>query len=83
MFPTETSMDGFLHLNCTSPEQKYILLQPDVEVDENDEATASKVQAGAREELARLQIGRQQGETASPSKASSLTGVGHSEPLLF
>ena len=49
IFPFETSMDGFLRSNCTSTEQEYILLhQPDIGVDENDEATASKIQAGAR-----------------------------------
>ena len=26
-FPFETSMNGFLHSNCTSPEQEYILIQ--------------------------------------------------------
>ena len=45
-------------------EQEYILLQPDVEVDDNDETTTSKVQDGAREEFARLPIGQQQGLTA-------------------
>ena len=30
IFPFETSMDGFLHSNCTSTEQECILLQPDV-----------------------------------------------------
>ena len=63
--PFETSMNGFLRLNCTSAEQKYILLhQSDIGVDENDEATASKVQAGAREESAILPIDQQQGMTA-------------------
>ena len=33
----ETSVDVFLHLNCTSPEQRCILLQPEVGVDDNDE----------------------------------------------
>ena len=36
---------------------------------ENDEATTSKVQAGASEELARLQVGRQQRETASTEQS--------------
>ena len=63
-FPPQTSMDGFLHSNFTSPEQECILLKSDNGVDDNDEATASKVQAGAREESARLPIGQQQGMTA-------------------
>ena len=62
-------MDGFLHLTCTNPEQEYILLQPDVGVDDNDEATTSKVQAGAREEFARLPIDRQQQEMASTEQS--------------
>ena len=65
LLETGTCMDDFLQLNCTSPEQEYIVLQPDVGIDNNDEATTSKVQAGAREEFARLPIGRQQRETAS------------------
>ena len=68
IFPFETSMDGFLRSNCTSTEQEYILLhQSDIGVDDNDEATASRVQAGAREESARLPIGQQQGMTAWPT----------------
>ena len=68
-FPLEISMDVILHLNCKSPEQEYILLQPDVDVDDNDKATASKVQAGACEEFARLLFGRQQRETASTEQS--------------
>ena len=63
-FPPETSIDGFQHSNFTSPEQKCILLKSDIEVDNNDEASASKVQAGASEESARLPIGQQQEMTA-------------------
>ena len=63
-FPPETSTDGFLHSNFTSRKQECILLKSDIRVDDNDEATASKVQAGAREESARLPIGQQQGMTA-------------------
>ena len=38
--PLETSMEGFLHSNRTSTEQEYILLlQPDIEVDDNNETT--------------------------------------------
>ena len=59
IFPFETSMDGFLRSNCTSTEQEYILLhQSDIGVDDNDEATASKIQAGAREESEILPIGQ-------------------------
>ena len=57
-------MDGFLHSNFTSPEQECTLLKSDTGVDDNDETTASKVQAGAREESARLPNGQQQGMTA-------------------
>ena len=63
IFPFETSMDGFLRSNFTSPEQECILLKSDIGVDDNDDAPASKVQAGAREESARLPIGQQQGMT--------------------
>ena len=36
----ETSMDGFLHLSCTSTEQEYILLlQSDIGMDDNNETT--------------------------------------------
>ena len=63
-FPPETSTDGFLHSNFTSRKQECILLKSDIGVDDSDEATASKVQAGAREESARLPIGQQQGMTA-------------------
>ena len=72
-FPFETSMNGFLHSNCTSPEQEYISIQsreeyillqvqPDVGMDDSNNATTS--QAAAREESARLPIGQQQGMTA-------------------
>ena len=45
------------------------MFQPDVGVDDNDEATTSKVQPGARKEFARLPIGRQQRETASTEQS--------------
>ena len=58
-------MDDFLRSNCTSIEQEYILLhQSDIGVDDNDEATASRLQAGARKESARLPTVQQQGMTA-------------------
>ena len=63
-FPPENSMDGFLHPNPTGPEQEFILLKSDIGVDDNDEPTVSKVQAGARKESARLPNGQQQGMTA-------------------
>ena len=63
-FPLQASVDGFLRFNCTSPEQECILSQPAVGIDDNDEATTSKVQAGARKEFAGLPIGRQQRETS-------------------
>ena len=52
-FPLGTSMDGFFYSNCTSPEQERVLLQPDVGIDDNDEATTSKVPVGVRKEFAR------------------------------
>ena len=41
LLETGTCMDDVLQLNCTSPEQEYIVLQPDVGIDNNDEATTS------------------------------------------
>ena len=64
VIPLQASVDDFLLFNCTSPEQECIVFQPDVGVDYNDEATTSKVKAGARKEFAGLPIGRQQRETA-------------------
>ena len=59
LLPVETSIDGFLRSNCTSIEQKYILLlQPDIGMDDNNETTTQ--QAAAREEFARLMKKRQQ-----------------------
>ena len=69
LFSLETSMDGFFNLNFTSTEQECLLSKSDVGVDDNDEATTSKVQAGAREEFARLPIGRQQREAASTEQS--------------
>ena len=53
-FPPETSIDGFLHSNFTSPKQECILLhQPDVGVDDEKETTAATSrQATVREEFA-------------------------------
>ena len=53
LFPPETSTDGFLHSNCTSTEQEYILLhQPDVGVDDEKETIATSQQAAVRKEFA-------------------------------
>ena len=73
IFPLEISMDGFLHSNCTSPEQECILLQLDVGVDGEKETTATSQQAAVCEEFARP-IKRQQ--HGLPIKASNLTEVG-------
>ena len=60
MFPFEASVDGFLRSNCTSLEQEYILIQsreeyillqqvqPEVGMDDGNNATTSQV--AAREE---------------------------------
>ena len=64
IFLFEASVVCFLRSNSTSPKQECILLKSDIGVDDNDEATASSVQAGAREESASLPIGQQQGMTA-------------------
>ena len=69
VFPLQAGVDVFLRVNCTCPEQEYILLQPDVGIDDNDETASSKVQAGARKEFARLPLGRQQRETASTEQS--------------
>ena len=83
--PPETSMDSFLHPNFTSPEQECILLKSDIGVDDNDEAAASKVQAGAREKSTRLPIGEQQGMTAWSTDQNRQLDRGRSrvKPLLF
>ena len=50
-------MAEFFNLNFTGPEQESILFQSDVRIDDNNKTTTLKVQAGNREEVARLQIG--------------------------
>ena len=60
----ETSVVDFLRSNFAKPEQECTLLKSDIGVDDNGEATASRVQAGAREESSSLPIGQQQGMTA-------------------
>ena len=67
LFPLKTSMDVFF--NFTGTEQECILFKSDVGVDDIDEWTTPKVQAGAREEFARSPIGRQQRETASTQQS--------------
>ena len=65
----QASVDGFLRLNCTSPEQECILFQPEVGVDDNNETTTQ--QAAAREEFARPTKKRQQqGVTARSTEQS-------------
>ena len=72
-FSFEASTDGFLSSNCTSLEQKYILIQsreeyillqvqPEVGMDGSNNANTS--QATTRKESARLPIGQQQGMKA-------------------
>ena len=52
-FPLETNMDSFLHSNCTSTEQEYILLhQPDAGVDDEKETTATSQQGAVHETFA-------------------------------
>ena len=67
-FPFETSMDVFLHSNCTSTEQVCILLRSDVGVNDNevqpevgmdDSNDATTQQDAARVEFARLTKMRQ------------------------
>ena len=74
LFPIKTSMDGFMHSNCTSTEQEYILLQSDVGVNDNkvqpevgmdDSNDATTKQAAAREEFARLTKLRQRPGTTA------------------
>ena len=48
-----TSMNDFLHSNCTSPEQECILRQLDVEVNDEEETIATTQQAADCEEFAR------------------------------
>ena len=62
----KTSMDDFLHSNCTSTEQESILLhQHDVGVDDEKETTTTSQQAAVREEFASpTEKRQQQGTTA-------------------
>ena len=83
IFLFETSVVCFLRSNSTSPEQECILLKSDIGVDDNDEATASSVQAGAREGSASLPIGQQQGMTAWSTDQAVWQGSVKSEPIYF
>ena len=62
-------MDSVLPVSYTSPEQEWVLLQPDFGVDDNDEATTSKTQAAARKEFARLPIGQHRRKMASTEQS--------------
>ncbi|CAN0207771.1 unnamed protein product, partial [Ascophyllum nodosum] len=57
-FPLQASVDGFLYVSYTSPEQECILLQADVGA--NIRKTTSSEQVAAREEFARPSKKRQQ-----------------------
>ena len=57
--PRKDSVDNVLRVSCTSPEQECVLLQPDVEVDDEEKISTSE-QAAARKEFARLPKKRQQ-----------------------
>ena len=86
IFPLETSIDVFLHSNCTSPEQVCILLQPDVGVHDEKETTATTQQAAAREKFARPTKKRQRQRTTAwttnPSKQFD-RGWSTAKSLLF
>ena len=58
LFPVETSINVFLNSNFTSTEEEYVLLQPDIGMDDNNETTTQ--QAAAREGFARPTKKRQQ-----------------------
>ena len=73
--PLETSMNGFLHFNFTSPEQECIMFQSDVGVDDNDESTTSKAQAAPARSLRDCQLADSNERQLQPSKTSTLTGV--------
>ena len=70
IFPLQTSVDGFVRVNCTSVEQECILFQPDAEVDDEDKTTTcTSAHAAARKEIPTLPIGRQQRGTASTEQS--------------
>ena len=64
IFPLQTSVNGFLHVSCISPEQETtFFIQADVEVD--DEIATTTAQAAACEEFVRSPKNRQQRRVAS------------------
>ena len=87
IFLIETSMDIFLHSNCTSLEQECILLhQPDVGVDDEKKTTATTQQAAVHEEFASPTKKQQrQRSTAWTTKKSKKLDRGRSivKPSLF
>ena len=80
-FPLETSMDGVLNSNFTSPGQVYTLLhQPDVGVGDGKETTDTSQQAAVREEFADPTKKRQQqGTTAWTTQQSKKFDRGRSQ----
>ena len=58
LFHLITSIDGFFNSNFTSKEEGYVLLQPDIGMNDNNETTTQ--QATAREEFASPTKERQQ-----------------------
>ena len=80
----QASVDGVLRLNCRSPEQGFVLFQPDVGADDNNEATSQ--QATACEEFTRPPKKRQQqGMTARSTEQSMQFDRGRSaiKTLIF
>lgn len=67
-FPFQVNVDGFLHVNGTSPKQKGTFsLQADVGA--NPEETAITAQLTAREGFTKLPISRQQRGTVSTEQS--------------
>ena len=58
LFLLKASIDGFFNSNFTSTEEEYVLLQPDIGMNDNNETTIQ--QAATREEFASLTKKRQQ-----------------------
>ena len=63
--PLQVSVDGCLRFNCSRLEQKCILLQPDVGVDDEKDQPCTLQQAASREEFARPMKKRQQQRTTA------------------
>ena len=76
-------MDGFLHSNCTSPEQECALLQPDVGIDDEKEITATTQQAAAREDVIPTKKRQQQKATAWTTNQSKQFDPGRSTAKSF